>query len=176
MSPSDFRYFARLLSLSQQEAAEFFSVSVSTVRRWRSGETSVPAWAAEQLENTFYPREYRKAATELALSQAMAAKIFRVNPRTVRGWISGKVPIPYWVVRALGHMVEFQIEPIEWRRAQDRGIATDTGGRWLHSTTADELAKQGLERDVVNGLWVKQPLGTRAARWDAPAARRKLST
>ena len=122
------------------------------------------------------PEDFRRSAEQLALSEALAAKVFRVNIRTVRRWLSGETPAPGWVELALWEMEEWQIEPLEWRRAQDNGICTGTGGRWLHSLSDADLAEQGLERAVVNGRWTIQKRGTRAARWNAPIARREPSS
>lgn len=164
---------AKRRSLPQAYAAKLLGLTPRALRRLAMGERPVPSRVMARLDNALLVQRYREAARDLAMPNSLAAKVFRVNVRTVRRWLSGETPIRHSVVRAVEHMVHWQMEPVEWRRAQDRGIFTDTGGRWLHTISGAELAEQGLERDLVNGHWVIQPLGTRAARWDAPAARHK---
>lgn len=47
------------------------------------------------------PADLRSALDRLGLSQQAAARLWGVNPRTVRRWLAGDQDIPEWVPYAL---------------------------------------------------------------------------
>lgn len=47
------------------------------------------------------PAELRAALDRLGLSQSGAARLWGMNPRTVRRWLAGEQDIPAWVPFAL---------------------------------------------------------------------------
>ena len=57
------------------------------------------------------PDDYKEALRRLDLSQAGAARLFRVNDRTSRRWASGEQEVPKAVEIALRLMVRFHIDP-----------------------------------------------------------------
>jgi DNA-binding transcriptional regulator YiaG len=52
---------------------------------------------ANTLETTMTPIQLRKALDGLGLSQRELARQLQVNERSVRAWVLGENPIPYWL-------------------------------------------------------------------------------
>lgn len=50
------------------------------------------------------PADLRAALDRLGLPQQAAARLWGVNPRTVRRWVAGEQDIPEWVPFALAGM------------------------------------------------------------------------
>lgn len=74
------------------------------------------------------PAELDKALHTLRLSQRGAAKLFKVNERSVRSWIQGRHPIPGAVEVALRLMIRFNVNPTE-----DDLPDVNDGEDWLRS-------------------------------------------
>lgn len=47
------------------------------------------------------PDELRTALSRLSLSQSAAARTLGIDPRTMRRYVSGELPIPPWLPLAL---------------------------------------------------------------------------
>lgn len=54
---------------------------------------------------------YKAALARLGLSQAGAARLFRVNERTSRRWATGEQEVPKAVEIALRLLVRFRVDP-----------------------------------------------------------------
>lgn len=57
------------------------------------------------------PQAYKEALATLGLSQAAAARLFWVNPRTGRRWASGEQPVPRAVEIAIRLMIHYKVDP-----------------------------------------------------------------
>lgn len=57
--------------------------------------------------------ELREALAKLKLSQMAGARLFRVNPTTMRRWCSGDQDIQEGVAIALRLMIKFKVKPEE---------------------------------------------------------------
>lgn len=61
--------------------------------------------------NPVTPNQYRKALSDLGLTQAGAAELFKISLRTSQGYALGEYPVPEAVAIALRLMIEYGIEP-----------------------------------------------------------------
>ena len=58
------------------------------------------------------PTEFRAALARIDISQQAWARLWGLNPRTVRRWIRGEQDIPLWVARVFDLCAEFpQVGP-----------------------------------------------------------------
>lgn len=68
------------------------------------------------------PTEFRKLLAALKMNQSGAAKFFEYDPRSIRRWLGGDLPIPASVAMLAGVMLYGKVSP--WQARLYGGLPT----------------------------------------------------